>query len=346
MPRPIQVFALATLSPVLLLLIGAASGGIWAWIALLYITLFAFILDQFTAYALPEAEPGAEFPAADDLSVLLAGAHFILLFVAVYVVSGHTELGLVSRLVLFFAFGLFFGQISNSNAHELIHRSDRRLFLLGQWVFISLLFGQHTSAHRHVHHRYVGTAQDPNTAMQGESYWEFLPRAWIGAFRAGLEVERALRRQSGASGANPYVIYLVGELAFVVLFLLFTGLAGGVVYLLLSIYAQMQLMLSDYVQHYGLERALRDDGRPEPVSERHSWNSANWFSSALMLNAPRHSAHHAHPSWPYPELTLPGSDLAPRLPYSLPVMATIALFPSVWFGMMDRRLSKWQDTAG
>lgn len=342
MPRPILVFALATLAPVPLLMLAAGFGGLWAWIALGYMTVFTFALDELISYAAPEARPGAEFPAADDLSVLLGATHFILLLVAVYAVAGGTGLGWLSRLLAFLAFGSYFGQVSNSNAHELIHRADRPLFLLGQWVYISLLFGHHTSAHRHIHHRYVATEDDPNTARLGESFWEFLPRAWAGSFRSGYEIEQALRRQAGAGGMNPYVTYLAGAAAFVVAMAALMGVSGLLAYVLLAAYAQGQLLLSDYVQHYGLTREMRPDGRVEPVGDRHSWNSARWFSAALMLNAPRHSAHHAHPAWPYPELTLPPPEEAPRLPFSLPVMGTIALFPGLWFRIMDKRLARWQ----
>ena len=93
--------------------------------------------------------------------------------------------------------------------------------------------------------------------------------------------------------------------------------------------------MSDYVQHYGLSRTKGPDGRFEPVAARHSWNAPHWFSSALMLNAPRHSDHHARPARPFPQLTLP--DGAPTLPRSLPVMACVALYPRLWRRVMDRR---------
>ena len=341
MQRPIAIFAIATLAPVPLLLLGAGAGGLWAWLALLYMTVLTFALDELVALALPEASPGQEFPAADSLSTILAGTHFILLLTAAFALAGYTGLHWASRILLFLAFGLYFGQVSNSNAHELIHRSDSLLFNLGRWVYISLLFGHHTSAHRLVHHRFVATEDDPNTALAGESFYAFLPRAWLGAFVAGWEMERTLRRQSDARGVNPYAIYLGGAALFLLAIYILTGWSGILAYVLLAAYAQVQLMLSDYVQHYGLLRGERPDGKLEPVSDRHSWNSGRWFSSALMLNAPRHSAHHAHPAWPYPELTLPPEDQAPRLPYSLPVMATIALWPRRWFAMMDRRLAPW-----
>ena len=61
-----------------------------------------------------------------------------------------------------------------------------------------------------------------------------------------------------------------------------------------------------------------------------------------MLNAPRHSDHHAHPARPYPALRLPQAEDAPRLPYSLPLCSVIALFPRRWRRLMRPRLKRWQ----
>ncbi len=46
--------------------------------------------------------------------------------------------------------------------------------------------------------------------------------------------------------------------------------------LALAAYAQMQLLLSDYVQHYGLRRKTSENGKPEPVGPQHSWNAPAW----------------------------------------------------------------------
>jgi len=120
---------------------------------------------------------------------------------------------------------------------------------------------------------------------------------------------------------------------------------GGVVQLLaLAAYAQMQLLLSDYVQHYGLRRKPRADGRIEPVGPQHSWNAPQWYSSAMMLNAPRHSDHHMRPARAFPALEVT-PDTMPILPRSLPVMAALALVPPIWRRVMDRRVARWQQTA-
>jgi alkane 1-monooxygenase len=328
--------------PVPLLILAALIGGVWSLPALLWMTLVIHIADEIgKERGLAGPDPLA-VAAADRLSVLLAGVHFALMLIGLWALSGGSGLGLFDGTATFLAFGLWFGQVSNSNAHELIHRSDRRLFGLGMAVYISMLFGHHTSAHRLVHHRFVATPDDPNTASEGEGFYTFAARAWPGAFVAGYEMEQHRRDKAGLDGLaalNPYVVYLGGAaLALIVVMLLF-GLDGLLAYLLLCAHAQLQLLLSDYVQHYGLLRREQPSGGLEPAGPQHSWDAPHAFSGLMMLNAPRHADHHAHPARPYPELSLNPVTETPHLPHSLPVMATIALIPPLWHRIMDRRLA-------
>lgn len=284
---------------------------------------------------------------ADRLSVLLAPAHLLLLVAALYGLSGRAGYGVPGWIVAFFAFGIWFGQVSNSNAHELIHRRDRRLRRLGAAIYATLLFGHHASAHRLVHHRFVATLDDPNTAQLGESFYRFVLRAWPGAFIAGYEMEAAIRQRRTARRrlppVHPYVWYLGGSLLTAILVVILFGLAGLLAWVLLAGYAQIQLLLSDYVQHYGLRRRALALGRVEPLGPRHSWDAPRPFSAALMLNAPLHADHHLHPERRWSELAAPGlsggpQGQAPVLPYSLPVMGALALWPAGWRRLMDKRV--------
>ncbi|MDF0594660.1 alkane 1-monooxygenase [Psychromarinibacter halotolerans] len=339
------VFAWTSLTPVFLLAAGAVFGdrwgGAWIWAALLYMAVLTYLLDELITAAAPA--DGVEFPAHDRLSVVLAVGHFAVLFLTVRALAGDA-LDPARKVALFLAAGLFMGQVSNSNAHELVHRGGRGLRRLGTWVYISLLFGHHASAHPLVHHVHVATDRDPNSARLGESYWRFLPRAWVGSFRAGMKAETARLARSRQKKLHPYAVYVGGGLAMLAVSALIAGPWGVAVHLWLAGYAQSQLLLSDYVQHYGLRRQIRADGRPEPVGPRHSWNAPHWMTGHMMLHAPRHSDHHAHPSRPYPALELPAPDVAPMLPRSLPAMATLALFPTLWRRVMDRRARRWQTT--
>ncbi len=331
-------FAIATLLPIAAIAAAAVMGGIWVVVALLVMTALVAGLDHLVQRTSP-ALPDQEFPAAEALSVVLAVAHFALLAVVIWGLS-QPDVGLLAQAGIWYAAGLYFGQVSNANAHELIHKGGRHLHRLGMWVYISLLFGHHTSAHVLVHHRHVATARDPNTARRGEGFYRYAMRAWSGSFRAGFSAEKArLERVGRGALHHPYVVYLGGALLMLVMAALIGGLRGVVAFVLVAALAQVQLLLSDYVQHYGLTRDVRPDGKPEPVGDAHSWNSPHWYSSAMMLNAPRHSDHHAHPTRAFPALTLP--DGGPTLPRAIPVMATVALVPPLWRRVMDPRVARW-----
>lgn len=343
-PRPISAprmlpFWAATLLPVPLLAGAALWGGGWGVAALAYLTLFAFALDALIA-GTGNAPEGVEFPAAETLAVTLALLHLALLPLGVAAVAGATGLSGAERVLAFLGFGLFFGQVSNSNAHELIHRGGRGLYRLGVAVYVSLLFGHHASAHRLVHHRHVATAADPNSARAGEGFYRFAARAWVGSFREGWRAETALRARGPRGGVHPYAVYLGGAAAWMAAAALALGLPGLLALVALAGHAQMQLLLSDYVQHYGLLRRIVD-GRAEPVGPAHSWDAPQPFSGWLMLHAPRHADHHLHPGRIYPALRLDGG-ATPMLPRSLPAMAALALAPPLWRRVMDRRLAKWR----
>jgi len=343
MQRNIWGFVFATFLPVVLITAGALQGGIWVWAGLVSITALVAGLD---ALFDPGTGAGrASDRAADALSLALVVAHVAVLGAAVSGVAGWTGLTGSERVGVFLAAGLFMGQVSNSNAHELIHRSARLLRRAGALVFTSHLFGHHTTAHPAVHHRYVATPSDPNSARLGEGVYQFALRAWAGSFRAGLTVEkdRLARKGRGPwSIGNPYWGYVLGGVACMLAALALAGPAGLAAYVGLALYASFQILLSDYVQHYGLQRAKQGTGY-EPVGARHSWNAPQWYSSLLMLNAPRHSDHHAHPTTPYPALIIP--DGAPILPRSLPVMATLAMMPRLWRRVMDKRVAKIRQPA-
>ncbi len=331
-----QIFAAATLTPAALLVCGAIFGGAFVLAAVLYLTAVTTLLDR-----LGQNDTVTDIAGNDRLPVIIAITHFALLPITIWALtSDHLEP--LEKAGLFFAAGLWFGQVSNANAHELIHRSTRGLHRLGMWCYITLLFGHHTSAHVLVHHRHVGTQADPNTSRKGENLYRYILRAWGGSFRQGFAAEAArLRTVKRSTWHNPYLVYVGGALLCLIAATLIGGWQALIAYLGLCAHAQSQLLMSDYVQHYGLTRQINGDGKAEPVAGHHSWNSPHWFSSALMLNATRHSDHHAHPARAYPSLEL--TDDMPMLPRPLPLMASIALVPPLWRRIMDPRVEKWRN---
>lgn len=342
------LFAIATSVPMILIGFAAISGGVWGWLAVGYVTILVFAMDRLIVRPLENADPEAEFPSATPLLVGLGLGHFALLALALWAVAGPSGLTLVERALVAISSALVMGQISHPVAHELIHRSTRALRWMGRLIYSSILFGHHASAHLRVHHVHVASRSDPSSARLGEGFYRYIARAWIGAFRAGLGAESRLRmgRDQGIL-RHPYALYLgVAALLLLASAMIF-GARGVAALGFIAGYAQLQILLSDYVQHYGLRRATRSDGRPEPVGPQHSWNAPHWASSAMTLNAPRHSDHHVTPARAYPALQLQAATM-PMLPHSLPVMAVLALVPPLWRRIMDPRAARWrdQDTSG
>jgi len=345
-PRPslyprMTLFGLATLLPLPLFVPGALVGGGWAALPLFYMSVLSFKLDQMIVRVTPEAAEDAAFPGNVTLLIVITLAHFLLLPGLVWAVAGDSGLTPLARIALFVGGGLWLGQVATPCAHELIHRPRRGLYALGAVIYMSLLFGHHASAHRLVHHVHAASPEDPNTARAGEGFYRFVIRAWIGSFRKGWRAEAARHGR----WRHPYWANLAVSAACLALGWAIAGGAGVAVWCGLALHAQSQLLMADYVQHYGLLRRILPDGRREAVADRHSWNAPHWFSSALMLNAPRHSDHHAHPRRPYPALRLPDAQTAPRLPYPLTVCCMLALAPPVWRRVIDPILKPWRESA-
>lgn len=338
---PILPFALCALIPVALAALAAIAGGGFVWAAVGYMAVLVAVLDLALPAFDENAAEGAEFPGSDALLAAIGVAALVILPLVTFVLS-RGGLGLAQGAALFLATGFWLGQVAHPASHELIHRSDRRLFRLGQAVYSALLIGHHASAHRLVHHVHVGTPDDPATARSGLGFWRFVLRAEVQGFRKGLAAENALRARGTRQSLHPFVIYLGFSSIAIAVALLIGGSAGLCVWLALAAHAQVQIHLADYVQHYGLSRRTLPDGRLEPVGPQHSWNADHWFSSHMMLNAPRHSDHHAHPTRPYPALRLPPENEAPRLPWPLPVACTLALVPPLWRRLMAPHVKPWR----
>ena len=335
-------FLVATLLPIPLLILATATGGDIGWAVLVYLTLFTALLDHLLPRSWRNQDAAQEFKTGHGLSIALGVAHLFLLVIAVRYLGGPGGAEGWDTLPVILAYGVYFGQVSHPNAHELIHRSGREAVQLGKIVYTSLLFGHHASSHPKVHHVYVATPYDPNSALLGESFYAFFFRAWIGSFREGLRIEsHDLRRAGKPFTSHPYFGYILGALGFAALAWLLAGWRGVGVLFAVAGFAQVQILLSDYVQHYGLERGERADGKLDPVQAVHSWNSPHRVTSAMMLNAPRHSDHHMHPGRIYPGLQLDPAEM-PILPRSLPVMAVVALVPPWWRRVMNPRILKWQ----
>ena len=229
--------------------------------------------------------------------------------------------------------------IGINTAHELGHKRDRLERWLSKVALAQSGYGHFFIEHNRGHHVRVATPEDPASARLGESFWAFLPRTVIGSLRSawGLERERLARMSRGPLTIRNDILN-----AWALSVVLWAALAigfGPVVlpYLLLQAVVGFCLLeVVNYLEHYGLLRLKRDDGRYERTRPEHSWNANNVASNVALYHLQRHSDHHANPTRRYQALR--HVDEAPQLPTGYAGMILLALFPPLWRRVMDARL--------
>ncbi|MDE2773648.1 MAG: fatty acid desaturase [Gemmatimonadota bacterium] len=221
--------------------------------------------------------------------------------------------------------------------HELVHRRAPWERRLGEFLLASASYPHYSTEHVYIHHPHVCTPGDPGSAPKGLSFWAYLPRELASNVRGAWRFERnrlARRHLRAWHYTNAFWRY-AAELAFWygLIFwmggpwavLVFAVLCGSVVF---------SMKVSNYVQHYGLRRVRKPNGRFEAVKPRHAWSAAYKYTNWLYYNMQRHADHHTS-NRRYPLLQHHGEADSPQLPGSYIQMNGMALFPTQWFETMD-----------
>ena len=291
-------------------------------------------------------------PTEDEAAALADSAYFrVLLFIAVAMfwasflvcaaVIAHTELSLFSYLALSLSAGVASGG-GLAVGHELGHKPNR-IDQAGAFFMNALCgYGHFKIEHNRGHHTQVATPEDSASARLGESVWRFALREIPGGVARGFahESERLARRGKAFWSFENEILQSYALSAAVA-----TGLVtmfGWKVLpfvLIHHVAGWLQLTFANYVEHYGLLRERRSDGRYEPCAPRHSWNSNHIVSNLSLFHLQRHSDHHAHPLVPYQSLR--NFDDLPRLPSGYPGCFLLAAFPPLWRAVMDRKVLAW-----
>ena len=155
-----------------------------------------------------------------------------------------------------------------------------------------------------------------------------------------LEIEQQRLHGNALSVRNRILRGYAVSLVFMIIIFQGFGIHGVIYYLIQSIVAISTLEFVNYIEHYGLVRKPLANGRFEKVTIQHSWNSSHALSNAFLFNLQRHSDHHANMNLPHTVLS--HHESAPQLPMGYAGMILLALVPSVWFRVMDKRLDHWR----
>jgi alkane 1-monooxygenase len=250
-------------------------------------------------------------------------------------VWAHGGLSVIDNIGLATSLAMVSG-IAIADAHELGHKRDSLERWLSKIALAPTGYGHFYIEHNRGHHVRVSTPEDPASARMGESFYAFWPRTVVGSLRSAWHLEKVRFERLETS---PWTIkndLFNAWIMTVVLFGALIAVFGVDVIPYLAIQAVLGFTLLEvvnYLEHYGLLRQHRDDGRYERCQANHSWNSNNVASNVLLYHLQRHSDHHANPVRRYQALQ--HKDEAPQLPTGYAGMIMLALAPPVWRRVVD-----------
>ncbi len=325
---------------------GVYQGGQWSfsaiWLAFVVIPLLELILPQSTAnYPPPEEEDRAKRKFFDWLLYLNVPIVWGLVVFLAYTITSDAH-AWWETLGMTLSVGLVGGSSGINAGHELGHRQNRIEQFLAKILLLPALYLHFYIEHNKGHHKNVATDQDPASARAGENLYKFWIRSVTGSYVNAWRLERIrLRREDKKvwSIQNEMLRFQAVQAGYL---LVMAGIFGWAVLPWLAgvaIIAFLLLETINYVEHYGLRRRLLANGRYEPVSPVHSWNSDHEIGRIMLYELTRHSDHHYKATRKYQVLR--HFDESPQLPMGYPAAVLLSLAPPLWFRVMNPRLEKW-----
>lgn len=274
------------------------------------------------------------------LTFMTVPIHYFTLIYTVWVV-GTQHLPWYSWLGLGLSVGIVNGLAINTG-HELGHKTTPVERWLAKIVLAVVGYGHFFVEHNRGHHKDVATPEDPASAKMGESIYTFVLREVPGAMARAWDSERT---RLARLNKGPWTLQNEVLQPLLITVPLYVGIVlafGWVVLPFLAVqtaFGWWILTSANYIEHYGLLRQKRENGRYEQCRPEHSWNSNHIMSNLILFHLQRHSDHHANPTRRYQ--CLRNFESLPELPSGYPLMFAIAFVPPLWFAIMDRKVVTW-----
>jgi len=307
-------------------ILGLSAGGVWVWsLPVLIFVLIPVVelrlggADQ-TRSSVPQPSTLAHRAVVwSALPAVFAMLAYMFYRVGTGGLAGFELAGGV------FTTGLVLGGLGINVAHELGHGRTRTERTGSKAMLAMCLYMHFFIEHNRGHHRHVATDADPASARRGELVFMFWFRSIIGGWRSAWRIDSA-----------QMALFQLIQIGLVVFVAATFGWQVAVAWAFAALFGVLLLETVNYVEHYGLQRAKRPDGRYERVRDVHSWNADHPVGRALLFELTRHADHHANPGRPYATLRHLGQ--APQLPTGYPGMIMAALVPPLFFRLMGARL--------
>jgi alkane 1-monooxygenase len=271
---------------------------------------------------------------------------------AAYVIATQPPVHLYEWIGFIISTGLVTGGIGITVAHELGHKQSGLERFYSKVLLMSVCYMHFYIEHNRGHHVTVATPEDPATARQNENFYAFWFRSVFGGYAHAWALEKeSLKRKGQAiiSLHNNMIAFTLLPLLFCAFLIISLKLITGlwqievlIFFFSQSIVAFTLLELVNYIEHYGIVRREVSPGKYERVNPLHSWNASHMLSNFFLFQLQRHSDHHAYAHKRYQVLN--HYDESPQLPFGYPTMIVLAMFPPIWFALMNPRLKQWKKT--
>ena len=225
--------------------------------------------------------------------------------------------------------------------HELGHRKSLLSRMCSKLLYLPCQYMHFFIEHNYGHHINVATPQDPATAKFKQNLYSFwissVIKTYISAWKIQLKLLR-VSKLSFFSIKNDMLFYTIFQISFLFFIYFNYGLVVTIYSFIMSIVSFLFLETINYIEHYGLLRKIKSNGKYERVKPHHSWNSNHTVGRIVLYELTRHSDHHFISSKKYQ--VLESIEESPQLPYGYPTSILISFFPPLWFKIMNPLVKK------
>lgn len=324
---------------------GIYIGGYWCFSAF----VFAFIIVPAFELVLPKnSDNYTDIQSQNRLANRFFDLLLYLNLPIVYAILGfclykvgQQPIRWVDTIGSIISLGVVLGANGINVAHELGHRAHLGERILGKLLLIPSHYTHFFIEHNHGHHLNVATPNDPSTAKLNQNLYAFWCQTVCGTYIEAWKIQTKMNKINKTvwfSNKNEMLWFSVIQILYPLLVWNIFGVKALIVAIFAGIVGFLLLETINYIEHYGLQRAVLPSGRFERVSEKHSWNSNHILGRIILYELTRHSDHHFKSQKKYQVLANHHS--SPQLPFGYPASMVLAFFPPLWFGLMHKEIAK------
>ncbi len=276
----------------------------WAFAPFVWVLIIVPIIDLILPNLNKEDNKLYETKFHNFALIIILPAIFTLIFYGLINVS-QNNISYFEAAAIGAAVGMSGGSIGFTTAHELIHRSNKKMRSIGIILLMLCMYGHFRIEHIYGHHKNFATKEDPATARKGENFYYFLVRCVLMSLHSSWNIEKKILKNKNLSPysfRNRMLHYFFLETLLIITSFVIAGINGIIFILIHSAVSITLLELVDYIQHYGLERK-KINGKYENYNENHSWNSRHTSANWSTFNLGLHTEHHQIASKHYPFLS-------------------------------------------